>query len=132
MLEQTIYHSLLRISVCVCALLLVFDSGIIFSETSSISQDTQNYLANAIGVKVGVAPNDVNILTAKITELEQELAVRDREIAVNLNQAVPNTSNDTSTIMLSIILFILLVLIVMNYALDYLRLQRNSRRTVAT
>lgn len=120
-LEKTLYHSVLRVLVCVFALMLVFDSGLLYSATSTLSDSTQNYVAAAIGVKVGVAPNELNVLTAKITELEQELAVKDREIAVNLNQSTPTPGFDQSTFVLSLILFILLALIVMNYVLDFLR-----------
>ncbi len=124
-LETTVYHSLLRISVCVFAVLLVFDSGIVSQSTKVLSRGAQQYVANAVGITVGVSPNDVNVLTKRITELETELDRKDREIAVNLNNN--NGANvgsfDTSTFVLSVILFILLFLIVMNYILDYLRSQ---------
>ena len=118
-LEQTLYHSLLRVALIVVAITLVFDSGLLFSKSAELSSSTQQYLANAVGVTVGVSPNEVNQLTGRITELEQELAA-EREIAVSLNsENAPST--DKSTFVLSIILFILLVLIVLNYALDYVR-----------
>jgi hypothetical protein len=105
------------------ALVLVFDSGLVTERTSELSRGAQMYVASAVGVKVGVAPNEVNVLTARITELETELAAKDREITVALDREVttPTPPIDTSTFILSIILFILLVLIVMNYILDYLR-----------
>ena len=118
-LEQTLYHSLLRVALIVVAITLVFDSGLLFSKSAELSSSTQQYLANAVGVTVGVSPNEVNQLTGRITELEQELAA-EREIAVSLNsENAPST--DKSTFVLSIILFILLVLIILNYALDYVR-----------
>ncbi len=120
LLEHTLYHSMLRIAVCVMALTLIFDSGLIVAGTANLSSNTQLYLANAVGVNASVAPTEVNQLTARITELEGELKTKEREIAVNLNKN-NSTAFDKSTFVFSIILFILLVLIVLNYALDYLR-----------
>lgn len=120
-IQQTAYHSLLRVGVAVLALVLIFDSGLLFKSTAHVSKQTQNYLASAVGVQVGVAPNEVNVLTSRITELEQEVVRKDREIAVNLNTGGVTGGVNTSTIVLSAILFIMLVLIVLNYALDYLR-----------
>lgn len=119
-MSMGLYHSFLRVAVSVVALLLVFDSGLLVTKTSDLSDSTQDYLASAVGVRAAVAPNELNVLTARITELENELKVKDREIAVNLNKGSEG-GFDGSTFVLSIILFILLILIVMNYILDYLR-----------
>lgn len=127
-----VYHSALRVLSVVCALLLVFDSGILIGGTEKLSLDAQNYLANAVGVRVGVAENEVNTLTARITELETELARKEREIAVNLNTGTSDNSFDTSTFVLSTILFILLLLIVLNYILDFIRSRPYRRGTPET
>lgn len=127
LIEHTLYHSMLRIAVCVIALALVFDSGLIVAATANISNNTQLYLANAVGVNASVAPTEVNQLTARITELEGELQSREREIAVNLNKNNNAGAFDKSTFVLSIILFILLVLIVLNFTLDYLRMRNPDR-----
>jgi hypothetical protein len=119
-LENTLYHSFLRIAICVFAVALVFDSGILLDTTAKISDQVQNQLASAVGVKVGVTPNEVNQLTGRITELERDLALKERIIAVNVGSNSAPVSN-TSTFILSALLFIMLVLIVLNYALDYLR-----------
>lgn len=126
LLEHTLYHSMLRIAVCVIAFALVFDSGLIVAGTANISNNTQLYLANAVGVNASVAPTEVNQLTARITELEGELQTQEREIAVNLNKNNAG-SFDKSTFVLSVILFILLVLIVLNFTLDYLRMRNPNR-----
>lgn len=120
-LENTLYHSFLRIAVCVLAFMLVFDSGLLFPQTAELSDMTALHMANVVGVSVGVAPNDVNQLTGRITELETELA-KERLISVSVreNSAAGGTA-DTSTFVLGAILFILLVLIVLNYALDFAR-----------
>ncbi len=122
--EKTVYHSLLRILICVFALLLVFDSGLLVDSTSALSDQTQRYMASVVGVSVGVAPTEVNQLTARITELESELEAKERLIAVSVRDNNQKPAFDKSTFLLSIILFILLVLIVLNYALDYLRQRR--------
>lgn len=134
-LENSVYHSLLRIALCVFAILLVFDSGIVSKNTKTLSNNAQEYLASAVGVTVGVPANDVNLLTRRITELQTELDKRDREIAINLDKGDETSVGglDTSTFVLSVILFILLFLIVLNYILDYIRFREttiNKRKTL--
>ncbi len=118
------YHRILRVSLVVCALMLVFYSGLISDSTARLSNGTQNYLANAVGMTASVAPTELNQFTAQLTEREQELssreaALREREIAVGLNEG--GQANDYSTYLLASILFVLLVLVILNYVLDYLR-----------
>ncbi len=122
-LADSIYHGVLRIAVLLFVILLVFDSGLISKNTKILSTSTQQYLANAVGVYVGVAPTEMNQLTARITELEGELDAKERLIAVNLADN-KNAPMDKSTLILSIIVFILLVLIIINYILDYLRMRQ--------
>jgi len=100
---------------------LVFDSGLLLKSTADISNLAQQHVANVVGVSVGVAPTELNQLTSRITELETELEAKERLIAVNVNNNTNSSSVDRSTFILSVILFILLVLIVLNYALDFLR-----------
>lgn len=119
---NSVYHSLLRILSLLVAGLLVFDSGFLIPGSALLSNQAQSHLATVVGVSVGVPANEVNVLTTRITELESELAERERVIAVSLEstsgEAVPVSR---STIVLSLILFILLTLIVLNYYLDYRR-----------
>lgn len=122
--SHTVYHRILRISVLVCAIALVFESGIVSESTAVLSQNTHSYLANAVGMSAGVAPTELNQYTAALTQKERELEAREaalseREIAVNLTTG--SSSNERVTYILAAILFILLVLIVLNYLLDYLR-----------
>ena len=125
-LESSTYHSLLRVALLVCAFTLVFDIGLLNEATQKLSLNAQQYVAAAVGVRVGVAQNDVNVLTARITELETELARKEREIDVNVDKTASPAGPNTSTFVLSAILFILLVLIVLNYVLDYLRSRRET------
>ncbi|MFM2339468.1 MAG: hypothetical protein RLZZ360_104 [Candidatus Parcubacteria bacterium] len=130
------YHSLLRIASAVVALMLVFEGGLLSPLTARLADNTELYLANAVGVSVGVAPTELNQMTAALTardrELDaRELAVAEREIEVGLNNNSPLPGMDSGTFILTTILFILLVLIVLNYALDYVR-ARERRLQIAT
>ena len=117
------YHRLLRVSAVVVTLVLVFQSGLISDTTARVYRGTEVYLANSIGISASVEPTELNMYTAALTEKEKELAareaaLREREIAVDLNT---NTGEQNTTYILASILFILLVLILLNYTLDYLR-----------
>ncbi len=125
MIADSTYHSLLRIVSAVVAVMLVFEAGLLSDISAHLADNAKEYLANAVGVTVGVAPNEFNQITAALTakerELEaRELALSEREIDVQLNGGGSKTF-DTGTFVLATILFILLVLIVLNYALDYVR-----------
>lgn len=123
MIQNSLYHSALRILSLSLALVLLFDSGLLNPVTAELADNTSNYLANVVGVSVGVVPTELNQLTARITELEYELAVaeEEREIPVNLNQG---GSSDQSTFYIAITLAILLLLIILNYAMDFVRSRR--------
>jgi hypothetical protein len=124
MIEQSTYHSLLRILSAVVAIALVFESGLLSATTARLADNTELYLANAVGVSVGVAPNEYNQITAALTTKEKslqarELAIAEREIEIGI--AAGTSAPDRTTFILAVVLFILLLLIVLNYALDYLR-----------
>ena len=129
-LEHSLYHSFLRIMVSVFAIALVFDSGLLFKETIFLSNTTEQYLAIVVGVTVGVAPTELNQLTSRITELETELEAKERLIAVSVGNTETTPPIDTSTFILSAILFILLTLIVTNYVLDFRRARNENVRQV--
>lgn len=117
------YHSILRVSAAVVAIVLLFDSGAVTPLSKSLSDNTMQYLANSVGMFAQVEPNAVNELTAELTRREQELAAREREIENRSFGA--DTRSDYSIYILSTILFILTVLIVLNYALDLVRHRRS-------
>lgn len=132
--SNSLYHSLLRIATAVVAVMLVFEGGLLSPVTAQLADRTELYLANAVGVSVGVAPTELNQMTAALTarerELdERELALSEREIEVGLNEGGSITGLDSGTFVLATILFILLVLIVLNYALDYARSRERLRLT---
>jgi len=125
-LRSSVYHSILRITAVIVASTLLFVSGLISQTTALVAKDTANYLANAIGMSLSIPPNELNQITAALTEKERQLAaremtLREREIELGLSTGVTNTGVDKSTFILSVILFILLLMIVFNYILDYSR-----------
>ena len=124
--KDTIYHGGLRISALLLAFLLLFDSGILFPITKKLSSNTQQYVATVVGVGAAVLPTELNSLTAQLSARNRELDAREayiaeREISVGLSDRDTNTKIDFSTYILSVLLFIILVLIVLNYALDFAR-----------
>lgn len=123
MIETSLYHSLLRVAALVVAVMLVFEAGLLSPATARLANQTELFLANAVGVSVGVSPTELNQLTAALTERERELAARElalaqREIAVELNSG---GSLDRGTIVLAVVLSLLLLLILLNYTLDFIR-----------
>jgi large-conductance mechanosensitive channel len=124
-MQDSLYHIVLRTSALTLSLVLLFVSGIISPVTQQISKDTERYLATAIGMYAAVEPNGLNEMTAALTERDTALSVREaaiaeRELALGLNEGAPATA-DYTTFILSVIVFILLVLIVLNYVMDYVR-----------
>jgi len=111
------YHRVLRVFVVVCAFVLLFESGLVHESTALLSKNTHQYLANAVGVGASVDPTELNTVTAELTAAKMELQ-REREINVGLTE---RGGNDSAVYILSGILFVLLVLIILNYTLDYLR-----------
>jgi hypothetical protein len=138
-MKDSHYHRFLRVTAIVFAFVLIFDSGIVNESTARLADGTQAYLATAIGVGARVQPTELNQWTAELTSRERELeareaALREREIDVTLNNGSV-TASDYSTYILASILFILLLLILLNYTLDYLRMKegqfrRSSEQTV--
>ncbi len=123
-MQGSMYHSVLRTSALTLALILVFVSGVVTPVTQQLSQQTERFLASAVGIYASVEPNGLNEVTAALTAKETSLAAREaaiteRELSLGLNK--DQVEGEYTTYILSVILFILLVLIVTNYLLDYLR-----------
>lgn len=119
---------LLRVAALSVALVLLFDSGIVSPVTKQLSLGTQTYLASVVGATASVEPNGLNTVTAELTKRQQELDVREaslneREINVAVGGSAGENA-DLSTYLMSVVLFILLVLITLNYALDFARQKR--------
>jgi hypothetical protein len=124
------YSSFLRISVLVTALVLVFDSGILIPATSKLSDVTIQYVASVgagVGTSASVPENELNALSAQIAERQRVLDAKEAELNEReISTRSFNTSGTTenlSTYILSTILFILTVLVVLNYAMDWARVR---------
>ena len=123
------YRSFLRVSMLVSVFVLIFDSGLLFPVTKQFSDNTISYLANigaGVGATATVPQNEINILSAQIAEQQRvldarEAILREREIATRSYGTSANT--DYSTYIMSAILFILTVLLVLNYAMDWARIR---------
>ncbi|MCA9366206.1 hypothetical protein KC722_01360 [Candidatus Kaiserbacteria bacterium] len=127
----SLYHAALRTSAILVLALLIFDSGFISPVTKQLSDGTQAYVATVVGMSASVEPTELNTWTAALTAKETELnrreaALNDREISVDLDRGVATTAPDVSIYVLSIILFIILVLIALNYALDVARYRQQQ------
>lgn len=121
--RDSMYHRVLRVMAIVFSFVLLFESGLIHESTERLAYNTNLYLANAVGVGASIDPTELNTMTAELTAQkraldEREAALRDREIAVDLGNS---GSTDKTTYVLAAILFVLLVLIILNYTLDFLR-----------
>lgn len=125
--QHTLYHATLRVSALLLALLLLVVSGIFSPVTSQLAYNTELYVANVIGVGASVEPTELNTITAALTAKERELAAREkalseREISVGLSTGdQEERMSAISTYILSVLLFIIIVLLVLNYALDFAR-----------
>lgn len=125
-MTTTYYHSVLRVSAVLCCAVLLFVGGFIDPATKQMSEVTGGYLMSAVGASASVESTTLNLMTAALTEqrvaLEaRESALEERELALGLGSVTAERSTDFSSFILSVFLFILLVLIVLNYLLDFLR-----------
>jgi len=103
----------------------VFQAGIVDDRTAYLFSQTSSQLSATVGMSVSVAPNEFNEITAELTKQQNLLAQREeqiaaREIDLGLNRGEP-TADQTTTYVLASILFVQLLLIILNYVLDYLR-----------
>ncbi|MES2966766.1 MAG: hypothetical protein V4668_03190 [Patescibacteria group bacterium] len=133
MLEFTLYHKILRISSVVLAVALVFQSGLLSNTTALMTLSTQSYLANVVGVSVGVTPTELNTITAGLTAKELALDARDRELTereIAIGLSGQSGMQDKTTFMMGLTLFIVVLLLVLNYALDYLRARQQGSYTI--
>lgn len=95
----TRYHKFLRTMMVVVACLLIADSGMYFPITKQLSNVTTQYVASVtLGTDTSITENTNNTPVAP-----------------------QNEKNDYSTFILSVIQFILILLIVFNYVLDFIR-----------
>ncbi len=122
------YHKFLRVSLLAGTLALIFVSGLISPTTKILTDHTASYLAAVGGASMNVAvpPNEVNSLSAELAAYERELSARDaalREREIKARDYDTSTT-DYGTYVLSAILFIIMVLMVLNYVMDWMRFKR--------
>ncbi len=124
------YHSFLRIGLLISAFLLVCTSGFVSPITAEISKNTIAYIGSVgSSVLASVPPNEINTLSAQLSERGRELdaresALREREIQARSYET--ESSGDYSTYILSVIVFILSVLLVINFVMDTRRIRNFS------
>ena len=129
--QSILYRSLLRVSLVVTAIMLVFQAGLVDDRTAALFSQTTSQLSAMVGMSASVAPTEYNTFTAEITKQQNLLAEREeqiseREIALGLN-AGESTADQTTTYILASILFVQLLLIILNYGLDYLRAREQKQ-----
>ena len=118
------YHRILRVALLVVAFVLLFDSGFVMPITKILSDNAMNYLANSAGVFAQVEPNELNMLTKELTERQQELDRREASLREIESRDFSGANEpDHSTYILSSILFVLTLLITVNYVLDWKRVR---------
>lgn len=119
------YQSFLRVSVLVALVALVFDSGLLTPVTKHLSENTFLYLADVgVGMFASVPQNEINSLSAQIAERQRILDAREaelREREIQAREYESGTLLDYSTFVMSVVLFILTVLLVLNYVMDWIR-----------
>jgi hypothetical protein len=120
-MTEGMYHRLLRVSLLTTAFVLVFDGGFVVPITKHLSDNTVSYLASSAGVFAQIEPNELNTLTAELTKRVAELDAREAALRTIEARNFNTSSSDYSTYILSVILFILTMLIIVNYALDWHR-----------
>ncbi len=135
--QSHLYRSILRVSTAVCACVLVFQSGLFDERTANLFAVTSDSLyATVVGASASVRPTELNQMTAELTKQQQLLASREeviaeREIELGLQADEAPASNERTTYLLAAILLIQLVLLVLNYVLDYLRYKEREVTVVA-
>lgn len=127
-MRHSLYHKSLRVSGVLVGLVLLFDSGMLTSTTETLSLQTRQYIATAVGMYAAVEENELNALTGALSERQRaldarEAALREREIDAQA-QDTSAAPLDISSYILSALLFLILVLIVLNYIFDWMRARK--------
>jgi len=98
------YHSALRVLVVCFAAILVFESGVLSPATKTIAHLAGEQMASVIRVSTDVTPYSIQQVQTERTQ----------------TSTVPEPISK-STFLLSTLLFVLLLLLVLNYVLVHLR-----------
>lgn len=124
-MNRSLYASILRVSSLTVACVLTFQSGIVTPVTRQLSDTTYLYLAQSSRVVAQVEKNELNTLSEELRREKEDLERREAELRT-IESRTFGTGSESSytTYILSVILFILTVLILLNYILDWRRLRR--------
>jgi len=109
-------------------MMLVFDGGYLAPVSKQLSDTTIQYLASAgSGMSAKIESTEINQTSARLNEWEESLEEREaglNEREISTRDFSGSGQVDYSTYVLSIILFLLTTLIVMNYTFDFLRVRK--------
>jgi hypothetical protein len=108
-ISSSSYHSVLRVTALIFAMVLVFESGLLSPVTQRTSHLAGQQLASVVTGTVD---------TALYSEGSQTRALGEEATFSTQSLREPISK---STFLLSVAVFILLLLIILNYILDYLR-----------
>jgi CHASE3 domain sensor protein len=130
MRKKNIYKSIIAILVFtnVIALTMFFNTHLLENQTPTAAFLKQ--LGNVIGVSAGVPSNEINTLASDLRQWENELDAREQDLAaqeVLLRERAEGDTN-TSVVYITVIGALLLVLVVMNFVLDWRRAEKLSKR----
>ena len=121
------YRSFLRIGILVSAITLLFDGGFVVPITKQLSNNTFQYLGSVgSSMLASVEPNEINTLTAEITARQRELDAREsalRAREIETRDFGQESSTEYSTYIIATVLFILTVLLLLNFAMDFARIR---------
>ncbi len=129
--QSLLYRSLLRVSVVVTAIVLLFQSGLVDDRTTVVFLDATENLQAMVGLSMSVAPTEITLFTAELTKRQQLLNAREETIASRENElgltgGSTQNNTETTTYILAAILLIQLILLILNYLLDYVRSRENQ------
>jgi hypothetical protein len=92
-------------------------AGLIVGDWSDISIAPHTQLGQAVGASATVVPNQYNSVAAQIVQKEQEIALREAELAAQEGSNEMNAGLIYTTIIGAVLLF----LILLNFYLDHTR-----------
>lgn len=129
--QSLLYRSLLRVSVVVTAIVLLFQSGLVDDRTTVVFLDATENLQAMVGLSMSVAPTEITLFTAELTKRQQLLNAREETIASRENElgltgGSTQNNTETTTYILAAILLIQLILLILSYLLDYVRSRENQ------
>ena len=104
----------------------VVAAGILSLYTSGVGGGMVRQLGSVVGIYAGVEPNEYNLLAQQLEEKRKELDARENQIAQQEELIKESVVSDKASIVYATAIgFLLLVLVILNFYLDWKR-NRNS------